>query len=470
MLSLKEIKIAYKDKSHTVREMVEISLKSIKERDTEIGAMLGIYSEALIDSCVERAEAMLLRGDATILTGVPIVIKDNILVAGERATAGSKILEGYVSSYDATVIQKLKSAGAILIGRTNMDEFAMGSATENSAYQITKNPLDTSRVPGGSSGGSAAAVSAGYVTVALGSDTGGSVRQPAAFTGLVGLKPTYGAVSRYGLIAMGSSLDQIGPITESVDDNRAVFEIIKGKDSFDATSHDNHSEPNREIKKRVAVPRNFINRDAVDKEVKESFDRTLASLESKGYEIVNVEIKNIEKTLHAYYILCAAEVSSNMGRYDGVRYGAHVSGSTVNESMIETRSDNLGLEVKRRILLGTYVLSSGYHDAFYNKALKLREKIREEIQSLFTEFDVIAMPISPVLPWCFGEKSDPLAAYLTDVFSVSANVIGVPAITVPTDKVVNSKLRHSIQFLADWHREDILFAYGKEVEEIYKVL
>ena len=463
--NLKELADGYADGLYTVREVVDETLRKIKKEDKNINAILGLYSDTLINECIERAESMLKNNKITALTGIPIIIKDNITVQGQKATAGSKVLDNYIASYDATVIKKLKEAGAILIARANMDEFAMGSSTENSAFGITNNPLDVSRVPGGSSGGSAASVAAGYSTVALGSDTGGSVRQPAAFTGLVGLKPTYGAVSRYGLIAMGSSLDQVGPITKNVADSQAVFNIIKGKDDNDATSHDNKSESDREIKKRVAVPRSFIDVDGVDKEVKDNFNQTLKYLESKGYEIVNVNIENIEKTLHAYYILCAAEVSSNMGRYDGVRYGMHVDGVTINESITNTRSQYLGKEVQRRILLGTYVLSSGYYDAYYNKALQLRQKIREEIKKIFETFDIVAMPISPVLPWRFGEKSDPLAAYLTDIFSVTANVIGVPAITVPTGHN-DSGLPHAIQFLADWHREDILFAYGREVEQM----
>ena len=467
MLSLKGIQKAYKDKTHTVKAVVKEALDKIKSEDERIGAVLGIYDELYINECIDRAESMLINGNATDMTGVPIIIKDNINVKGQIVSAGSKILENYKSPYDATVIKRLKDAGAIIIGRSNMDEFAMGSSTENSAYKKTKNPLDITRVPGGSSGGSAAAVAATYVPVALGSDTGGSVRQPAAFTGLVGLKPTYGAVSRYGLIAMGSSLDQIGPITNNVDDAETVFNIIKGKDEMDATSHQNLSESARDIKKRIAVPRSFINQDGVDNKIRDNFNHTLDLFAERGYEVVDVDIKNIEKTLHAYYIICAAEVSSNMGRYDGVRYGVHIEADTVNKSIIESRTVSLGAEVKRRIMLGTYVLSSGYYDAYYNKALKLREKIREEIREIFKDFDIIAMPISPVLPWRFGEKSDPLSAYLTDVFSVSANVIGVPAITVPTGHI-DEKLYGSIQMLADWHREDILFAYGREVESIYK--
>ena len=467
MKSIKDIQKAYKDKTYTVRQIVDKTLATINAEDERIGAMLGLFSNDLIESCIAKAEDMLARGVGTALTGVPIVLKDNILVKGEKATAASKMLENYVATYDASATKKLLDAGAILIGRTNMDEFAMGSSTENSAYKKTRNPLDISLVPGGSSGGSASAVAANYVTVALGSDTGGSVRQPAAFTGIVGLKPTYGTVSRYGLIAMGSSLDQIGPLAHNVDDVETVFNIIKGQDDNDATSHANKSEAARDIRKRIAVPRLFINQDGVDDRIRSNFEKTMQSFIDRGYEIVDVDIKNIDKTLHAYYILCAAEVSSNMGRYDGVRYGTHIDGVNVNESMIESRSVAFGHEVQRRILLGTYVLSSGYYDAYYNKALRLREKIRDEVRKLFEEFDVIAMPISPVLPWKFGEKSDPLSAYLADVFSVSANVIGIPAISVPTGKI-DDHLPCSIQFLSDWHREDILFVYGREVEKIYK--
>lgn len=467
MKSLKEIQKAYKDKTVSVRQLVDKALAKIKAEDESLGAILGLYSEENIKAMIDQAESMLATGTGNMLTGVPIVIKDNIMVKGELATAASKMLEHHVSAYDATVIQKLKDAGAVLIARTNMDEFAMGSATENSAFQKTCNPRDHTLIPGGSSGGSAAAVGAGYVVVALGSDTGGSVREPAAFTGLVGLKPTYGAVSRYGLIAMGSSLDQIGPLANSVEDAEYLFNIIKGKDIKDATSHDNISESGREKCKRVAVPRSFIDQDGVDMVIRERFNSTLEKFKAEGYEIVDVDIDGIDKTLQAYYILCAAEVSSNMGRYDGIRFGAHDMSGTVNESMIATRSENLGPEVKRRIMLGTYVLSSGYYDAYYNKALKLRQMIRDEMRALFREYDVVAMPITPIFPWHFGEKSDPLSAYLADVFSVAANVIGVPAIAVPTGDTDNN-LPTSIQFLADWHREDMLFDYAKEVEKMYR--
>jgi len=462
MKTISEIKNAYKDKAVTVRQVVDMTLLNISKTNSDINAVLGLYSDEYIQSQIDKAEEMLANGSASDMTGVPIVLKDNLCVLGQRAGAASKILDNYIATYDATVVEKLREAGAILIGRANMDEFAMGGSTENSAYGVTRNPIDRERVAGGSSGGSAASVAAGYVPVALGSDTGGSIRQPASLCGIWGLKPTYGSVSRHGLMAMGSSLDVIGTFANSVEDLETVFSTIKGKDVRDATSHDNvkFKEGNGKV---IGVPRTFVDQDGVNSEVRESFYKSLEDLKSKGYTIKDIEIKNLDLSLAVYYILMTAEVSSNMGRYDGVRFGEHTAGESVNDSITRTRSDYLGDEVRRRIMLGTYVLSAGYYDAYYNKGIATRNALQDEFKKVFQEVDYIATPTSPITAWKIGEKSDPLSMYLADIFTVSANIVGVPAMSAPTDKD-SAGLPIGIQFMCAWGREDALFDIGKDIE------
>lgn len=462
MKTISEIKNAYKDKAVTVRQVVDMTLLNISKTNSDINAVLGLYSDEYIQSQIDKAEEMLANGSASDMTGVPIVLKDNLCVLGQRAGAASKILDNYIATYDAAVVEKLKEAGAILIGRANMDEFAMGGSTENSAYGVTRNPIDRERVAGGSSGGSAASVAAGYVPVALGSDTGGSIRQPASLCGIWGLKPTYGSVSRHGLMAMGSSLDVIGTFANSVEDLETVFSTIKGKDARDATSHDNvkFKEGNGKV---IGVPRSFVDQDGVNSEVRESFYKSLEDLKLEGYTIKDIEIKNLDLSLAVYYILMTAEVSSNMGRYDGVRFGEHTAGESVNDSITRTRSDYLGDEVRRRIMLGTYVLSAGYYDAYYNKGIATRNALQDEFKKVFQEVDYIATPTSPITAWKIGEKSDPLSMYLADIFTVSANIVGVPAMSAPTDKD-SAGLPIGIQFMCSWGREDALFDIGKDIE------
>lgn len=464
--TLRQIQEELQSGTTTIEVLVENAKKTIQEKDEDVHALLGMYSENFITSQIVSAKEMLQQGKGTVLTGVPVVLKDNIVVKGERATAGSKILEEYVSPYDATVVKKLKEAGAILIGRANMDEFAMGGSTENSAYGVTKNPHDTTRVAGGSSGGSAAVVAYGGVPVSFGSDTGGSIRQPASFCGIVGLKPTYGAVSRYGLMAMGSSLDQIGPFTHSVEDAEAVFGIISGHDPLDATSIKERAEV-LPLKKKVGVPWSFIRRDGIDKEVLTNFEDSVEKLKSNGYEIVDVSIDHLEKALSVYYVVVFAEISSNMARYDGIRYGLSIPDDNVIKGYFKTRTEGFGEEVRRRILLGTYVLSSGYYDAYYNKANLVREMLREEFRKVFEQVDAIAMPTSPIPAFTIGEKShDPLAMYLADIFTVPVNIVGVPAISIPSG-VTENKLPLSLQILAPHFREDVLFTIGRDFEKLY---
>ncbi len=455
--------------SLTVEALVDECQKTIRERGKDVHALLGLYSDTLLQSQIQKAKEMFQAGTATILTGIPIVLKDNILVRGERATGGSKILEHYTATYDATVVKKLKEAGAILLGRGNMDEFAMGGSTENSAYGVTKNPHDTTKVAGGSSGGSAAVVAYGGVPVALGSDTGGSIRQPASFCGIVGLKTTYGNVSRYGVMAMGSSLDQIGPFGRTVDDVETVYKAISGNDPLDSTSlHEELRHTKKDpIKKVIGVPRLFINQKGIDEEVLANFNTIIEALKKEGYTIRDITIKNLEKALSVYYVLMFAEVSSNLARYDGIRYGLSHPGETSIRSYFESRTAGFGDEVRRRILLGTYVLSSGYYDAYYNKANVVRDMLRKEFTKVFHDIDVIATPTSPVPAFSIGEKShDPLAMYLADIFTVPVNIVGVPAISVPSG-VTKQNLPLGIQFIATHMREDILFTYGREIERLY---
>jgi len=465
--TIKEIHEDLKAGATTVEALVEESKKIITERDGDIHALLGLYSDTLVNEQIARAKKMFEDKTETLLTGVPIILKDNIVVKGEKATAASKILQDYTAIYDATVVKKLKAAGAILLGRANMDEFAMGGSTENSAYGVTKNPHDTTKVAGGSSGGSAAVVAYGAVPISLGSDTGGSIRQPASFCGIVGLKPTYGAVSRYGLMAMGSSLDQIGPFGNSIDDVKAVFDVIKGADELDSTSVKIIPEVSQTLKKKIGVPRSFIERDGIDKEVLANFNASLEKLKTAGYEIIDVDFEYLEKSLSVYYVVVFAEISSNMARYDGIRYGMSIKDEGTIKGYFKTRTEGFGPEVRRRILLGTYVLSSGYYDAYYNKANLVRAKLAEEFAKVFEGVDAIAMPTSPIPAFAIGEKShDPLAMYLADIFTVPVNIVGVPAISIPSG-VTENNLPLSLQLVAPHFAESTLFTIGRDFEKLY---
>ncbi|MBI3047328.1 MAG: Asp-tRNA(Asn)/Glu-tRNA(Gln) amidotransferase subunit GatA [Acidobacteria bacterium] len=374
------------------------------------------------------------------LAGVPVAVKDNLCVRGMRTTASSRILERFVPPYDATAVERLEAAGAVIVGKTNCDEFAMGSSNENSAFGPVRNPWATDRTPGGSSGGSAAAVAARCVPLALGSDTGGSIRQPAAFCGVVGLKPTYGRVSRYGLLAFASSLDQIGPIARTAADAALALAVLAGADPADATSS---QEPVPHLTAaltgdvtglRIGVPRGFVT-EGVDEAVRRAFETALDTLRRAGAALVDVALPHAKYAIPVYYLIATAEASSNLARYDGVRYGYRARGETergVREMYSRTRDQGFGAEVKRRIVLGTYVLSAGYYDAYYLKAQQVRTLLRSDYQQAFEQVDVLAMPTSPIPPFRLGEKTaDPLQMYLADVFTVSANLAGLPAISVP---------------------------------------
>ncbi|MEK7614600.1 MAG: Asp-tRNA(Asn)/Glu-tRNA(Gln) amidotransferase subunit GatA [Patescibacteria group bacterium] len=465
-LTLKKAHGALVNKEITARELAEAVLKRAEEKNGEINAYLEIYDDVLAQA--DLAQKMIDGGKAAELTGIPFAIKDNILIKGRKATAASEILLGYVAPYDATVIKKLKEAGVVFVGRANMDEFAMGGSTENSAYGVTKNPHDITRVSGGSSGGSAAALAMGGALAALGSDTGGSVRQPASFCGVVGLKPTYGSVSRYGLIAMGSSLDQIGSFGKTVEDAEIIFRAISGYDKMDSTSLSEAMIPkNQKEPKVIGVPRDFLS-DGLDEEVKDNFEASLEVLRDLGYVIRDVFLPNIKYSLSVYYIIMFAEASTNLARFDGIRYGFSEEGGDTITSYMKTRGEGFGKEARRRIMLGTYVLSSGYYDAYYNKAGALRSLIIKDFENAFREVDAIVTPTSPVPAFKIGERSgDPLAMYLADIFTVPVNLAGVPAMSVPSGKNKDG-LPLGLQIIAPLLGEETLFSIGKSFETVSK--
>ena len=471
-INLKEITIQKAHESlvkgdYSAVDLAKAYIDEIKNKDNDIHAYLEVFSDVIEQA--KHADEIIKSGKAKMMTGIPVAVKDNILIKGRIASAASKILENYKATYDATVIKKLKEEGAVFLGRTNMDEFAMGSSTENSAYGVTKNPHDLERVSGGSSGGSAAAVAGNMALVALGSDTGGSIRQPASLCGIVGLKTTYGAVSRYGVMPMGSSLDQIGPFAKTVEDAEILFNAIKGEDKMDSTSLSDAGSPKSEAQSpkanlKIGVPRDFLNVGGIDKNILENFEESLKKLKDKGCEIVDIKLPNLKYSLAVYYVIVPAEVSSNMARYDGMRYGKRVSGKDGIEDYFLSRQMGIGKEVKRRIILGTYVLSSGYYDAYYNKANLVRELIKEDYEKAFENVDVIATPTAPNVAFKIGEKvNDPLSMYLEDIFTVPVNLAGVPAISVPSGfKEVNGKkLPIGIQFIANNKKENNLFFIGK---------
>jgi aspartyl-tRNA(Asn)/glutamyl-tRNA(Gln) amidotransferase subunit A len=459
----------------SVQELWDACSTAAQARNAELNAYLEFFAAdaAAVAEAQSRIDAEKTgKESAPLLCGIPLAIKDNILIEGHIASAASKILENYEAPYDAFVIEKLKAAGALFIGRTNMDEFAMGSSTEHSAYGTVKNPYDVSRVPGGSSGGSAAAVAAHGAIASLGTDTGGSIRQPAAHCGLVGLKPTYGAVSRSGAIALGSSLDQIGPFGKTVADTKALFDTIKGIDPKDLTTTPEGTYPVPTAGKtmRIGVPRDLL-KEGIDADVLEAFEVTLARLTKEGHTLVDINLPTSSYALPMYYVIMPAEASTNLARYDGIRYGHARRGETALDDYLESRTEGFGEETKRRILLGTFVLSSGYIDAYYRKAEAARDVLREEYRTAFETCDVIAFPTTPSPAFKFGEKSDPVTMYLEDVFTVTANLTGMPALSVPMGTVVREEvtLPVGIHFTAPHSGEEVLFKIGAEVtgEKLY---
>ena len=397
--------------------------------------------------------------------GVPIAIKDNIQVKDWSVTSGSNILQGYIAPYNATVINKMKDAGLSPFGRTNMDEFAMGSTTESSFYGKTQNPHAPDRVPGGSSGGSAAAVGAGLAIAALGSDTGGSIRQPAAYCGIVGMKPTYGRVSRYGLGAYASSLDQIGPMTQNVEDAAILYDIISGSDDKDSTNAkmDDKVTPNLnpDRKLRIAVLPKYIQDASAD--VKNAYERATQALKDAGHEIVQKDLMDAKYDISAYYITATAEATTNLARYDGIRYGNRIEGKNLEDTYIQTRSNGFGDEVKRRILLGNFVLSSGYYEAYYVKAQKTRHIIKDEYAKIFEDVDLILSPVAPTVANKFGELKNPMDMYLSDIYTISVNLAGLPALSLPISKNSDG-MPVGLQLIAKAYDEQTLFDGAMSLE------
>lgn len=452
----------------TVAELCDSYLKNIQEKNDEIHAFLEVFTD--ISEQAERAQKMFADGTATLLTGIPTAVKDNILIEGRRVGAASKILEGYVATYSGAAIQKLQAAGVVFMGRTNMDEFAMGSSTENSAYGPTKNPHDTSRVPGGSSGGAAAAIAMEGALISLGSDTAGSVRQPAGFCGCVGLKTTYGTISRSGLIALGSSLDQIGPVTKNVEDSEIVFNAMRGHDTLDSTTltDEQYKKAQADGAKKVAtigVPRNLVDGEGIDEDVRANFEDSIEKLKKLGYKIKDIELPHAKYSLPTYYIMLPGEASSNLARFDGMKYGLYMSGDRLIDDYLLSRGNGFGPEPRRRILLGTYVLSSGYYDAYYNKSQEARKLITKDFTDAWKDVDVIITPTSPTPAFKFGEKTmNPVSMYLADVFTVPSNIADVPTISVPCGTVEREgkTLPLGIQFFGPGCREDLVFEVSKK--------
>ena len=459
----------------SAQELAEAYLAEIKKKDKDIHAYLEVFSD--VEEQAKEADRKIkeLKNLKTSklpnLLGIPFAIKDNILIKGRKASAASKILENYVAPYDATAIVKLKEAGAIFLGRVNMDEFAMGASTENSAFGPTKNPHDLSRVPGGTSGGTAAAVASNMALVALGSDTGGSVRQPSSFCGVVGFKPSYGGISRNGLMAMGSSLDVIGVSAKNISDAEIVFSVIKGKDPLDSTSVDVSTEDVGKKKLRVADLTDFIKeigKGGVDNSVMKNYSESLQKLKELGYEIVKIktDLSILKYALPTYYIIMPAEVSTNLARFDGIRFGLHKDGEgNLITDYKETRGAGFGKEARRRILLGTYVLSAGYYDAYYGKATMVRGLIRKAFSEIFKEVDLVATPTTPTPAFKIGEKtSDPIQMYLADIFTVTANMASIPAVSLPSGfvEVEGKKLPLGFQLMAPYGEDRLLFKVGKD--------
>jgi aspartyl-tRNA(Asn)/glutamyl-tRNA(Gln) amidotransferase subunit A len=451
--------------------LLDTVLDQASRTEAELHSYLTIDREGA-RMAAEEADAAFSRGDDLgPLQGIPVAVKDNMVTDGVETTAGSQVLAGYLPPYDATAVARLRTAGAVIVGKANLDEFAMGSSTENSSYGPTRNPWNTDRVPGGSSGGSAAAVAAGSALAALGSDTGGSIRQPASLCGVVGMKPTYGLVSRYGLIAFASSLDQIGPIARTVDDAVTVLEAIAGHDPLDATSYRGQvpafrSDIGRDIDGvRVGVVEE-LSGEGIDAEVLEAFERTLDALRGAGADVVEVSLPSTSYALSCYYLIAPAECSANLARFDGVRYGNRVDGGTVEEMMGRTRRAGFGPEVTRRVLLGTYALSAGYYDAFYGQAQRVRTLVSRDFASAYETVDVLVSPTSPTTAFELGARTqDPLSMYMSDICTIPSNLSGEPSISVPVG-LDGAGLPIGFQVMAPALGEPTLFRVAAEIERL----
>ena len=472
-LTIKKFHQGLLNKEFSALEITQDFFNWIEKKDQEIGAYLSLNKDLAVRQAEEADLKIAKNEPVSLLAGVPLAVKDNLLIDGLPATAASKILKDYTASYDATVIKKLKSSGAVFLGKTNMDEFAMGSSTENSAFQQTKNPHDLTRVPGGSSGGSAAAVAAHLAVAALGSDTGGSVRQPAAFCGVAGLKPTYGAVSRFGLIAMASSLDQIGPFAKTVEDAAILFKEIAGRDAMDSTSSPQADSYGEELfnpkledirKLKVGIPKEYF-AGGLEKEMGAKIDEVVKAIKSLGLEIKAISLPHTKYALSCYYIIMPAEVSSNLERFDGLRYGTRQKADSLLELYKKNREAGFGEEAKRRIFLGTFVLSAGYYDAYYAKAQKVRRLIKLDFDEAFQDVDVILTPVTPTPAFKIGEKTaDPLSMYLSDIFTIPANLAGFPAVAIPIK--AKAGLPVGFQLIGKPWREADILGIGQYYEKL----
>jgi len=459
-------------KEFSALELATAFLEKIDKEDKKISAFLTLTRDLALSQAKEIDDRILEGREISVLAGVPMAVKDNILVEDVRCTAGSKILENYIAPYDATVIKKLKSHGAVILGKTNLDEFAMGSSTENSGFFPTKNPHDLTRVPGGSSGGSAATIAANLSVFALGSDTGGSIRQPASFCGVTGLKPTYGAISRYGLIAFASSLDQIGPLAKTVEDCRIVFEAISGNDEMDSTSVDidskfkiQNSKPQLKIQNlKIGIPKEYFIK-GMDAEVEKIVKAAIKKFENLGARIEEISLPHSEYALPCYYIIAPSEASANLARFDGIKYGySQKAAKDLMEVYLQSREKGFGAEVRRRIMLGTYALSVGYYEAYYKRAQKVRTLIKEDFQEAFEKVDLILTPVSPSVAFKLGEKiSDPLTMYLSDIFTIAVNLAGLPALSLPCGKVNN--LPVGLQIIGNKFEEHKILKVGEIFEK-----
>ena len=450
----------------SARELCSEYIANVDSKDGEIGAFISLDKEKVL-TLADEADARRSAGNAlSEYDGIPVGIKDNIAVKGERCSCASKILENVISPYDATAVERLRAKGFIPFGRLNMDEFAMGSSCENSAFKRTANPLDTSRVPGGSSGGSAACVAAGFAPVSLGSDTGGSIRQPAGFCGVVGVKPSYGRVSRHGLVAFASSLDQIGPFASNVEDTAILLDAINGFDKMDSTSLPgvcsglteaarNGSASGSLAGLRFGLPKEYFT-GGLDAGVGKALDESIAKIKALGGEIVEVSLPHTEYAVSVYYIIATAEASANLARFDGMRYGNRAEADDLTKTYFLSRGEGFGDEVKRRILLGTYVLSSGYYDAYYLRAQRVRTLIRKDFEAAFEKCDIMLAPVATSVAFKFGEKSDPLQMYLSDIFTISLNLAGNCGMSVPCGVDSATNMPVGLQFFAPNLREDVM--------------
>jgi aspartyl-tRNA(Asn)/glutamyl-tRNA(Gln) amidotransferase subunit A len=464
-LTIKQAHEGLKKKDFSSVELTKAYLENIKKFDKDLNAFLYVAEESALKEG-ESADEKIKSGDFGELTGIPCAIKDAILVEGQKCTAASKILENYLAPYDATVVRKLKEQGSVILGKTNLDEFAMGGSGENSAYGATKNPHDRTRVAGGSSSGSAAAVASNAACYTLGSDTGGSIRLPSSFCGDVGLKPTYGAVSRYGLIAFGSSLDQIGPIAKSVEDVKIIFKIISGRDEMDATSVDYKFEDTETSLKglKIGVPKEYFAK-GIDPEVEKIIKSAIKKAEEQGAKVVEISLPSVEFALACYYIIAPSEASANLARFDGIKYGLSASGRDLLDVYLKSKGEGFGAEVKRRIMIGTYVLSSGYYDDYYKKAQEVRRFINQDFAKAFEKVDLIFSPVSPAPAIEIGERTeDPLSMYLMDIYTVSLNLAGLPGLSLPVGKV--GKLPVGLQIIGNHFEENKILSVASQLEKM----